>query len=102
MKSTKTFLIFELCTDRCCLRNEIIMTVLGKSLANCFRVFIFLSEMLHCVSALDCHETPIIFPPLTAVEFASGVLVGKAPRRENLESSDNYFCFRINHTRLNN
>ena len=29
------------------LRNDVMMTVLGKSLDNCFRVFIFLIEMLY-------------------------------------------------------
>ena len=51
MESTKKLLIFEPRTNRCCLRNEIMMAVLGKSLANCFCVFTFLSEILHCVSA---------------------------------------------------
>ena len=34
-------------TDVAYVRNDVMMTVLGKSLANCFCVFIFLIEMLY-------------------------------------------------------
>ena len=70
MKSTKNVLLFE----PLWLRNEIMTAVLGRSLANCFRVFTFLSEMLHCVSANELSRSfalaPFLRGPNTTNSFS--------------------------------